>query len=68
MFYLEKYKSLLSILTPRQKVEHTLLMTRKYGDKALALYSLLFDDFNIFASEDGPEIVAKRFIAELCST
>ena len=62
---LEIYKKILAVMTPGREVAHVLEMTGRFGDKATALFSLLFDNVNFFSKPDDPDIVAARFIMYL---
>lgn len=62
---LTAYKKVLSVMPQDATVEHICGMTLKYGDKATAIFSLIFDDFNVFADEESPQIVAAKFLDEL---
>ena len=62
---LEIYKNMLARMSQYQEVRHICDATNRFGDKAVALFTLLFDDVNFFSGPDDPDIVAARIIMYL---
>ena len=56
---------ILAEVSPYQKVRHICDVTDRFGDKAVALFTLLFDNVDFFSKPEDPDIVAARIIMYL---
>jgi len=61
----EIYKNMLARMSQYEKVRHICDATDRFGDKAVALFTLLFDNVDFFSKPEDPDIVAARIITYL---
>jgi len=64
-YYLEKYREYLNALSDFGRVEHICKTVDRYGDKAVALFTLIFDDVDFFTAKEDANIVAAKILSDL---